>query len=97
MIDSPVLAINDVVADFLACRPPDDKILEYFIPPDLQLRADFLSELHGEDELTALEREEVFEFVRADGFVSLLKAKINRRQRLGIMLQMQNGNSKAYG
>ncbi|MCE2473346.1 MAG: hypothetical protein J4G18_15920 [Anaerolineae bacterium] len=83
MIDSPIRAINDVVAGFLSCRPSDDKILEYFIPPDLQLRADFLSELHGEGELSAREREQVFEFVRADGFMSLLKAKIKRRQRLG--------------
>ncbi len=83
MIEAPVREMNDVIADFLACKPSDDTILEYFIPPDLQLRADFLAELHGEDELTAREREEVFAFVRADGFISLLKAKIHRRQRLG--------------
>lgn len=83
MIDSPVHTISDAVAGFLACRPSDVKVLEYYIPPDLQLRADFLSELHGEEELTAHEREEVYEFVRADGFISLLKAKIDRRQRLG--------------
>ena len=83
MIDSPVRTINAVVADFLACRPSDDDALAYFVPHDIQGRADLLAELHGEDELTPEEREELFEFVRADGFVSLLKAKINRRQRLG--------------
>ena len=83
MIDAPVRTINDVVADFLACRPSDENVLSSHMPPDLQSRADFLSELNSRGELSAREREEIFEFVRADGFISLLKAKINRRQRLG--------------
>ena len=83
MIDAPVRTINDVVADFLSCKPSDEDTLAYLVPHDVQGRADLLAELLGEDELTPEEREELFEFVRADGFVSLLKAKINRRQRLG--------------
>lgn len=83
MIEAPVRTVNDVIAEFLACRPSDDKVLRYFMPPDLQARVHSLLDLNGEDELATEEKEELFEFLRADDFVSLLKAKIKRRQRLG--------------
>ena len=83
MIDAPVRAVNDVIADFLARRPTDDEVLACHLPPDIQGRADFLAGLHGEDELMPNEKEELFEIVCANGFFSLLKAKIKRRQRLG--------------
>ena len=84
MIDSPVRAINDVVAGFLSCRPSDEETLSYFMPEDVQRRVHFLLDLNGEGELTPLEELELDELVRADDFLSLLKAKIKRRQRLGI-------------
>lgn len=85
MIDTPMRAINDVIADFLACQPSDEEVLDYFIPPDLQARVHFLLDLNGEDELTAVESEELDDLARADDFVSLLKAKIKRRQRLSAL------------
>ena len=84
MIDSPVRTINDVVAGFLSCRPSDEEALSYFMPEDIQRRVHFLLDLNGEDELTSTEEDELNELARADDFVSLLKAKIKRRQRLGI-------------
>ncbi len=84
MIDSPVRTINDVIADFLACKPSDKEVLGYFMPPAIQKRVRFLLDLNGEDELTSSEEEELDELARADDFVSLLKAKIKRRQRLSV-------------
>lgn len=74
MIDSPVRTINDVVADFLACRPSDDQVLTFYFPPFSQERLSFLLEQNRESELTALEEEELNEFVRADEFMGMLKA-----------------------
>ena len=93
-MDAERRSVFDVVTDFLAQQPTDEALLAYTLPPDAQARHDELksiaansrlsaAQLHGEDELTAREREEVFAFVRADGFISLLKAKNHRRQPLG--------------
>ena len=85
MIDAPVRALNDVIADFLACKPSDEAVLACHMPPDVQTRVHFLLDLNGEDELTYEEAHELDEIMRANGFVSLLKAKIKRRQRLGTL------------
>ena len=83
MIEAPSRTINHIVADFLACKPSDEAILGYFMPEDIQRRVRFLLDLNGEDELTYAEALELDEMLRANGFVSLLKGKIKRRQRLG--------------
>ncbi len=85
MIEAPVQTINDVVAGFLACRPSDDDVLSYFMPEHIQRRVHFLLDLNGEGELTCDELQELDEILRANGLVSLLKAKIKRRQRLGTL------------
>lgn len=85
MINVPVRTINDVVADFLACKPSDEDVLGYFMPDDVQSRVHFLLDLNGEDELTCEEARELDALGRADDFVSLLKAKISRRQRLSAL------------
>ena len=85
MIDAPVRTINEVVANFLAWRPPDEDVLGYFMPDDIQSRVHFLLDLNGEDELTCEEARELDDLLRANGFVSLWKAKIKRRQRLGTL------------
>ncbi|MCY4070513.1 MAG: hypothetical protein OXG60_04400 [Chloroflexi bacterium] len=85
MIDAPIRAVSDVIAEFLACKPSDEEVLSYFMPLNLQDRVHFLLHLNGEDELTAIEAEELDELARADDFVSLLKAKIKRRQRLSAL------------
>ena len=53
MIDAPVHEIKDVIAEFLACRPPDKDVLSYYIPPVAQARLRCLLELNRESELTA--------------------------------------------
>ncbi len=85
MINSPVRTINEVVADFLACRPSDEDVLDYFMPDEIQMRVHSLLDLNGEDELTCEEARELDALLRANGFVSLLKAKTKRRQRLGVL------------
>lgn len=85
MIEAPVRAVSDVVAEFLACKPSDEQVLAYFMPPYLQDRVHYLLDLNGEDELTALEAEELEELARADDLFGLLKAKIKRKQRLSAL------------
>jgi len=85
MINAPVRTINEVVADFLACKPSDEDVLGYFMPDDIQSRVHFLLDLNGEDELTCEEARELDDLLRANGFVSLWKAKTKRRQRLGTL------------
>ncbi len=85
MIDAPVRTLNDVIADFLACKPSDEAVLACQMPPDLQSRFNLLLDLNSEDELTKTETEEMFDYLRGNGFVSLLKAKVKRRQRLGTL------------
>jgi len=81
MIDTPIRAINDVIADFLACKPSDEEVLSYFMPPDLQARVHFLLDLNGEGELTAEEKLELDEFIRADEFMSMLKTNTRLKLR----------------
>lgn len=81
MIEAPVRAVSDVVAEFLACKPSDEQVLAYFMPPYLQDRVHYLLDLNGEDELTALEAEELEELARADDFLSMLKVNIRVKHR----------------
>ncbi len=83
MIDAPIRTVSDVIAEFLACKPSDEDVLSYFMPPNLQDRVHLLLDLNGEDDLTFEEARELDEILRANGFISLMKAKIMRRQRLG--------------
>ena len=73
MIDAPVRTIQDIIADFLACRPPDEEVLQYYFPPISQARLSFLLEQKSESELTATDSEELESFLRADEFMGMLK------------------------
>ena len=85
MIEASVRTVNDVIADFLASKSTDEEVLACHMPSDLQERFNLLLDLNSEDELTKKEIREMHEYLRANGFVSLLKAKVKRRQRLGIL------------
>ena len=74
MIEAPVRTINEVVAEFLACRPSDEDVLQYHFPSFSQARLRFLLEQNRESELTALEKHELEEMLRADEFMGMLKA-----------------------
>ena len=83
MIAVQIRTINDEIADFLACQPSDSEVLACYMPPDFQARLNMLLDWNGEGELTYEEEVELDGILRANGFVSLLKAKVKRRQRLG--------------
>ncbi len=85
MIEAPVRTINDVVAGFLSCRPSDEELLACHMPPDSQARFNLLLDLNSNDEVSKHETHELHEYLRANGFISFLKAKVKRRQRLGAL------------
>lgn len=71
--------VFDEITDFLATEPTPDDIIAYRLPDDLVQRAHDLLERNGEGELSPQEREEMFDFARADEMMSLLKAKLKRK------------------
>lgn len=81
MIEAPVRTINNVVADFLACRPSNKQVLEFYFPPVSQARLSFLLEQNRESELTTFEEDELDEYVRADEFMGMLKTNIRFKLR----------------
>ncbi len=64
------------ITDFLATNPTPEEIIAYRLPDDLQVRAHELLERNGEGELSLDERDEMFDFVRVDQMMTLLKAKM---------------------
>ncbi len=77
-VDRPVF---DVITDFLASGPTPDELLAYHLPDTLQARVDELVERNGEGQLTFDEQQELYDFMRADEMISLLKAKTKLRLR----------------
>lgn len=71
----PAKTVFDVVTDFLASKPSVDELLAYHLPDDLQARVDELVERNGEGQLTFDEQQELFDFMRADEMMGMLKAK----------------------
>ena len=72
----PTRTVFDTITDFLATEPSPQEIIAYHFPDDLQARADDLLERNGEGLLTPDEREEMYDFMRADEMIALLKAKL---------------------
>lgn len=73
--------VFDVITDFLSSEPSPEAILQYHLPEDLQARVDELVERNGEGQLTFDEQQELFDFMRADEMMALLKAKTKLRLR----------------
>lgn len=71
----------DVIADFLASDPTPDEVITTHLPEDLQARVDELVELNGEGQLTFEQQQELYDFMRADELMALLKAKTKLRLR----------------
>lgn len=76
MQNVPARTVFSEITDFLATNPTPEAIIAYRFPDDLQERAHELLERNGEGELSNSEREEMFDFVRVDEMMSLLKAKM---------------------
>ena len=81
MLNAPTRTVFDVITDFLAANPTPDEILAYHLPDDLQTRVDELVERNGEGQLTFEQQQELYDFLRADEMMALLKAKTKFRLR----------------
>ncbi|MCA9331159.1 hypothetical protein KC957_03845 [Candidatus Saccharibacteria bacterium] len=81
MQNAPVRTVFDVITDFLASEPTPQAVLAYHLPDDLQARVDELVERNGEGQLTFDEQQELYDFLRADDMMALLKAKTKLRLR----------------
>ena len=68
--------VFDVITDFLASEPTPEELITYHLPDDLQVRVDELVERNGEGQLTFDEQQELYDFMRADEMMALLKAKM---------------------
>jgi hypothetical protein len=79
MQSAPVRSVFSEITDFLATNPTPEAIIAYQLPHDLQQRAGYLLELNGEGQLTLEERDEMFDYVRVEDMMSLLKAKMKRK------------------
>lgn len=77
----PAHTVFDVITDFLASEPTPDELLSYQLPASFQARADALLERNGEGQLTFDEQQELFDLIRADQLIALLKAKTKLRLR----------------
>jgi hypothetical protein len=75
MSATPVRTVFDVITDFLASDPTAEAILAYRLPDDLEQRALQLLARQRENHLTFEEELEMYDFVRADDMMTLLKAK----------------------
>ena len=76
MLNAPVRTVFGEITDFLATNPTPEEIIAYELPEGLQARAHELLDKNGEGELTAKERDEMFDYVRINDMMSLLKIKM---------------------
>jgi hypothetical protein len=79
MIPAPEKTVFDVLTDFLASEPSAEAILNFRLPDELQERAHALLERNGEGLLSFDEELEMYDFMRADDMMSLLKTKTRLR------------------
>lgn len=76
---APTRTVFDVITDFLASDPTPEAILNYRLPTELQERALQLLAPNRDDSLSFDEQLEMYDFIRADDVMSLLKAKTRLR------------------
>ena len=81
MQSTVTLTAFDVITDFLASDPTPEKIIAYHLPDDLQARVDDLVERNVECQLTFDQQQELYDFMRADEMMALLKAKTKLKLR----------------
>jgi hypothetical protein len=75
MIPAPAKTVFDVLTDFLASDPSPEEVFAFSLPNELQARAEDLLELNAEGELSFDEEREMFDYMRVDLIMGLLKAK----------------------
>ena len=81
MSSTAIHTVFDVITDFLASDPTAEELIAYHLPVDLQARFDKLVERNGEGQLTFDEQQELYDFMRADEMMALLKAKTKLKLR----------------
>jgi hypothetical protein len=72
---APTRTVFDVITDFLASDPKPEEILTFHLPSDMEAYASHLLERRREQGLTQDEEHELYDFIRADDMMTLLKAK----------------------
>lgn len=76
---APERTVFDVITDFLASEPKPDQILTFHLPSDMEQYALQLLSRKREETLTLDEELEMYDFIRADDMMTLLKAKTRLR------------------
>ena len=76
-----VPAVFDIITDLLASEPTPEQIIDFRLPSELQARVDELIERNGEGLLTFDQQQELYDFMRADEMMAMLKAKTKLRLR----------------
>ena len=79
MQPAPDRTVFDVITDFLASEPAPQTVLDFRLPVELEARASQLLERKRQDLLTFDEELEMYDFIRADDMITLLKAKTRLR------------------
>jgi len=75
MQKAPSRSVFDVVTDFLNSDPSPESVINYRLPDDLQARAHELLDRNNEGELSFAEQQEMYDLMRIDQMMSMLKAK----------------------
>lgn len=78
---STPISIFEEIADVIASGAGRESLLRYRPSPAAQERASELLEKNRQGTLTEDERDELDEFVQADEFMRLLKARLRSRSR----------------
>lgn len=71
----PIRTVFDIITDFLASNPTPEAILAFQLSDALKDRAIDLLERYKAEDLSFDEELEMYDFMRADDMMSLLKAK----------------------
>jgi hypothetical protein len=72
---APARTVFDVITDFLASDPTAEEILSFHLPRDMEAYALQLLARRREDSFTQDQELEMYDFIRADDMMTLLKAK----------------------
>jgi hypothetical protein len=76
MLPESTKTVFDLITDFLATEPSAEAIIAYRLPQALEERAHALLDLNSAGKLSFDEELEMYDFMRADDMMSLLKTKM---------------------
>ena len=76
---APTRTVFDVITDLLASEPTSEEILAFRLPSDMEAYALQLLARKREYALTPDEELQMYDFIRADDLMTLLKAKTRQK------------------